>query len=159
MIVFSIMAISTLTKKWFNRTASRKKLQIAQKQLLDRYVTGYTISHVPLASGDFINTFDAGNIKAKKTVVMAHGFGAGLGFFMRNYGTLSQNGRIISFDWLGMGGSSRPKFTKRTVCSDEVIEEVCIISNWVLLELFGYSVQFSHLIRIKSNNCRHNHFL
>ncbi|KAF9418780.1 hypothetical protein BGZ94_009598 [Podila epigama] len=45
-------------------------------------------------------------------IVICHGYGAGLGFFYRNYHSLSQipNAKIYAIDWLGMGGSSRPEF-------------------------------------------------
>ncbi|KAG0038992.1 hypothetical protein BGZ82_010107 [Podila clonocystis] len=45
-------------------------------------------------------------------IVICHGYGAGLGFFYRNYHSLSQipNVKIYAIDWLGMGGSSRPDF-------------------------------------------------
>lgn len=44
------------------------------------------------------------------TVVLAHGFGSGLGFFYRNIDDLLQSGqvgRVVGVDWLGMGASSR----------------------------------------------------
>ncbi|KAI9099995.1 Alpha/Beta hydrolase protein [Phlyctochytrium arcticum] len=48
----------------------------------------------------------------KKTLVMCHGYGAGLGFFYRNFAGLSElpNWRIYAIDWLGMANSSRPPF-------------------------------------------------
>ncbi|KAJ3336834.1 hypothetical protein HDU93_002074 [Gonapodya sp. JEL0774] len=50
----------------------------------------------------------------KQTLVIAHGYGAALGFFYRNYYGLSllNNTKIMAFDWLGMGNSSRPPFPK-----------------------------------------------
>lgn len=62
-------------------------------------------------------------------LVMCHGYGAGLGFFFRNYQNLSQQPgwRIFSIDWLGMGNSSRPKWTlnrKSNETWDEIVEEV-----------------------------------
>ncbi|KXS09185.1 alpha/beta-hydrolase [Gonapodya prolifera JEL478] len=50
----------------------------------------------------------------KRTFVMAHGYGAALGFFYRNFYGLSllDGYRIMAFDWLGMGNSSRPPFPK-----------------------------------------------
>ena len=44
------------------------------------------------------------------TVILAHGFGSGLGFFYRNIDDLLHSGkvgRVIGIDWLGMGGSTR----------------------------------------------------
>ncbi|KAI9256114.1 Alpha/Beta hydrolase protein [Helicostylum pulchrum] len=64
-----------------------------------------------------------------KNLVMCHGYGAGLGFFYRNYQTLSQQPgwRIFSIDWLGMGNSSRPKWTlnrKSNQTWDEIVDNV-----------------------------------
>ncbi|CAG8469834.1 16991_t:CDS:2 [Dentiscutata erythropus] len=60
-----------------------------------------------------------------KNLVICHGYGAGLGFFYRNYHDLSQvpGWRIYSIDWLGMGRSSRPKFTIKSHTFDESVEE------------------------------------
>ncbi|KAI8360942.1 Alpha/Beta hydrolase protein [Mortierella sp. GBAus27b] len=48
----------------------------------------------------------------ERAIVVCHGYGAGLGFFYRNYLSLSQipNSKIYAIDWLGMGSSSRPDF-------------------------------------------------
>ncbi|KAI9034443.1 Alpha/Beta hydrolase protein [Hyaloraphidium curvatum] len=52
-----------------------------------------------------------------KTLVLAHGYGAGLGFFYKNFLALGSvpGWRVMAIDWLGMGNSSRPPFpTKRS---------------------------------------------
>ena len=46
-----------------------------------------------------------------ETVILAHGFGSGLGFFYNNVDLLLQQEnvrRVVAVDWLGMGGSERP---------------------------------------------------
>ena len=48
-------------------------------------------------------------------VVLLHGYGAGLGFFLKNLPTLGQwsssrHTPVYALDWLGMGRSSRPPF-------------------------------------------------
>jgi pimeloyl-ACP methyl ester carboxylesterase len=49
----------------------------------------------------------------RKNLVIAHGYGAGMGFFFRNYAALTHSGYTIhSIDWLGMANSSRPPFPK-----------------------------------------------
>lgn len=47
-----------------------------------------------------------------ETLVMLHGYGAGLGFFYRNFEPLSRlrGWRLYALDMLGMGNSSRPPF-------------------------------------------------
>lgn len=54
--------------------------------------------------------------ESKKNLVIAHGFGAGLGFFYRNYPQLSRlpNYNVFAIDWLGMGNSSRPSFPRKS---------------------------------------------
>lgn len=44
----------------------------------------------------------------RKTLVLMHGYGSGLGFFYKNYkGLLGTYDRVIAVDWPGMGGSKR----------------------------------------------------
>ncbi|KAI9229547.1 MAG: Alpha/Beta hydrolase protein [Piptocephalis tieghemiana] len=80
------------------------------------------VGPVEIGQGQYINTLwidqETGVIPSvppndtKSTLVMTHGYGAGLGHFYRNYLSLSSvpGWRIYSMDWLGMGRSSRPKF-------------------------------------------------
>lgn len=51
----------------------------------------------------------------EETLVMLHGYGAGLGFFYRNFEPLSRRPgwRLYALDMLGMGNSSRPPFKMR----------------------------------------------
>ena len=70
----------------------------------------------------------------KKTLVMMHGYGAGLGFFYKvctlgrdlgqNFASLAQvpGYRVLALDWLGMANSSRPPFPK--MIGSSVIERV-----------------------------------
>ena len=48
----------------------------------------------------------------ERTLVMLHGYGAGLGLFYRNFDVLSKvkGTKIYALDLLGMGNSSRPCF-------------------------------------------------
>lgn len=49
------------------------------------------------------------NKQSGDTLVLAHGLGSGLGFWFDNYDFLAKHfKRVISVDWLGFGGSSRP---------------------------------------------------
>lgn len=56
--------------------------------------------------------------KTNKNLVILHGYGAGLAFFFKNFGALATglgpNWDIYALDWLGYGGSSRPKFKIKT---------------------------------------------
>ncbi|KAI3407105.2 hypothetical protein KGF56_000093 [Candida oxycetoniae] len=75
---------------------------------------------IPIDSkGNFINEFviypkgmsDA-NSKEMKHLVMIHGYGAGLGFFLKNFNTIAskKNWCIHAIDLFGYGCSSRPHF-------------------------------------------------
>ncbi|KAK7418544.1 hypothetical protein QQX98_003889 [Neonectria punicea] len=50
--------------------------------------------------------------EAEETLVMVHGYGAGLGFFYKNFEPLSrvQGLKLYALDMLGMGNSTRPPF-------------------------------------------------
>ncbi|KAK4240878.1 Alpha/Beta hydrolase protein [Achaetomium macrosporum] len=50
--------------------------------------------------------------QADETLVMLHGYGAGLGFFYKNFEPLSRvpGWRLFALDMLGMGNSTRPNF-------------------------------------------------
>lgn len=65
---------------------------------------------VRLPTGDVLNTLSAGSRNAP-TLVVVHGWGAGVGFFARNMPGLSAQYRVHMVDWLGFGGSSRPQFS------------------------------------------------
>ncbi|KAG0205418.1 hypothetical protein BGX28_002989 [Mortierella sp. GBA30] len=62
----------------------------------------------------------------ERAIVVCHGYGAGLGFFFRNFLSLSQisNSKIYAIDWLGMGGSSRPDFKFKHTSKTSVKEVV-----------------------------------
>ncbi|KAK1775933.1 Alpha/Beta hydrolase protein [Copromyces sp. CBS 386.78] len=70
---------------------------------------------VPLSGKDrALNEFSIERVgeQADDTLVMLHGYGAGLGFFYKNYEPLSRvpGWKLYSLDMLGMGNSARPPF-------------------------------------------------
>lgn len=74
----------------------------------------YFINEYSITSPSSSSSSDNGN----KTLVMMHGYGAGLAFFFKNFGALATGlgprWNIYALDWLGYGGSSRPKFNMKT---------------------------------------------
>jgi len=63
--------------------------------------------------------------QVEDTLVMLHGYGAGLGFFYRNFEPLTRlpGWRLYALDMLGMGNSSRPPFRIRAKDPKEKIAE------------------------------------
>ena len=59
-------------------------------------------------------------------ILLAHGYGSGLGFFHKAFKDLSHEGMahpVTAIDWLGMGGSNRElKAPKRSICSKSTLE-------------------------------------
>lgn len=63
--------------------------------------------------------------EAEETLVMVHGYGAGLGLFYRNFEPVTRlpGWKLYALDMLGMGNSSRPKFKIHAKSrEDQVIE-------------------------------------
>ncbi|KAI0010001.1 alpha/beta-hydrolase [Xylariaceae sp. FL0662B] len=65
------------------------------------------------------------------TLVMLHGYGAGLGFYYKNFESLSRarGWKLYALDWLGMGNSTRPPFR---VCSKDPAEKITEAENWFI---------------------------
>ncbi|KAJ4294890.1 hypothetical protein N0V88_005129 [Collariella sp. IMI 366227] len=65
------------------------------------------------------------------TLVMVHGYGAGLGFFYKNFEPLSraQGWRLYALDMLGMGNSSRPPFK---VHAKDPKEKIAEAESWFI---------------------------
>jgi pimeloyl-ACP methyl ester carboxylesterase len=67
-----------------------------------------------------------------KVLVLAHGYGAGLAYFYRNFASLIRPGwRVYAIDWLGMGRSARVKFPRRPgkQTTKEYTEKVIITNS------------------------------
>nr|CAB3219659.1 abhydrolase domain-containing protein 4 [Phallusia mammillata] len=85
--------------------------------------------YVDLPSGERLWTVIANpDVNDKIPLVMLHGFGGGIGFWAMNYEALSKDRPVYTFDLLGFGRSSRPKFND----SPEEAEEIFIqsIEDW-----------------------------
>ncbi|KAL8985382.1 MAG: hypothetical protein Q9177_004452 [Variospora cf. flavescens] len=75
-----------------------------------------------------------------QNLVMLHGYGAGLGFFYRNFEGLSRvpGWKIYALDLLGMGRSSRPPF--RVHCKDRQ-KSITEAENWFVDAIEDWRVQ------------------
>ncbi|KAI7870671.1 Alpha/Beta hydrolase protein [Spinellus fusiger] len=74
-------------------------------------------------------TIPSASDRSTKNLVLCHGYGAGLGFFYKNLFSLSQapGWQVFAIDWLGMGRSSRPKWTierKSNQTWDDIVDDV-----------------------------------
>lgn len=112
----------------------------------DLYREGRVI-RTPVSGSEFINEFEISQYKADGSAVadkdthhilVLHGYGAGLGFFFRNFNALSKipNSQIHALDLLGYGLSSRPSFhirsDPRTLLFKKWEEQVSIAENFFL---------------------------
>ncbi|CAG8502699.1 2798_t:CDS:2 [Ambispora gerdemannii] len=99
----------------------------SKSQIVDEALGFTSIPQTDLEVKSHTDNISEDNQSSKnlKHLVMCHGFGAGLGFFYRNYHGLSQvpGWRIYSIDWLGMGRSSRPRFNIIANSLDESVEQ------------------------------------
>ncbi|XP_022060806.1 (Lyso)-N-acylphosphatidylethanolamine lipase [Acanthochromis polyacanthus] len=101
------------------KTAESRILACIQNDLWARFVT--------LQSQDRIWTLTVTNKtihkpaeEAPKTpLVMVHGFGGGVGLWIRNLDALSRSRPVHAFDLLGFGRSSRPVFSSDAVKAEE----------------------------------------
>lgn len=109
------MVLIRLARRWW--TASNPESLIeSQNKLLQGLVNAPFVqtSAAGLNSVEFRKKESDGS--AKDTIVLAHGFGSGLGFFYPNVDSLLSRPsirRVLLVDWLGMGGSERPQCYQR----------------------------------------------
>jgi pimeloyl-ACP methyl ester carboxylesterase len=93
------------------KTSQLKSLE-AEESLLEGLQ--YVREQVPIDVGrshHYINTvrFPSTDKLSNKHIVLTHGYGAGLGFFFKNFKALQSTGASVhTLDWLGMANSSRP---------------------------------------------------
>jgi pimeloyl-ACP methyl ester carboxylesterase len=115
------MVVFRMARKWWTQSDSTTLLK-AQDLLLSSMVkSSFTSSSTAgINSVTFTRSphpRPSPSSSANKTVVLAHGFGSGLGFFYANVDRLFQQdasiGKVVLVDWLGMGGSERPSCRSR----------------------------------------------
>ena len=108
-----------LVRRWWTQSNPRKLLE-SEANLLNNFVrasfqrqTVAGVNGVEYAKKQNDNTKDD-----LDTIVLAHGFGSGLGFYYRLVDPLLAHpsvGRVLLVDWLGMGGSQRPQCFNRPI--------------------------------------------
>ena len=89
-----------------------------------------------------INEFSVERVgeNVEQNLVMLHGYGAGLGFFYKNFEGLSRakGWRIYALDMLGMGRSSRPPFKIHAKDRQESIKEA---ESWFIDALEEWRIE------------------
>lgn len=65
---------------------------------------------------------------SKTPLVMVHGFGGGVGLWIRNLDPLCRSRPVMAFDLLGFGRSSRPPFPLDAAQAEE--KSVVSIEHW-----------------------------
>jgi cardiolipin-specific phospholipase len=101
-------------------------------------------SHLVKLSGRnrALNEFSVERIgePVEENLVMLHGYGAGLGFYYKNFEALSRvpGWKIWALDMLGMGRSSRPNFRIQSKDPKKKIEEA---ENWFIDALEEWRIQ------------------
>lgn len=81
-----------------------------------------------VGSDDEIWTMTINTENKNTPLVMIHGFGAGIAFWVMNFEELSKDRPLYAIDLLGFGRSSRPKFSND---SDEIEQQyIDSIEQW-----------------------------
>lgn len=99
-----------------HKTADREADPITTNSITDPYGPRRWASNLVQLRGKnrFLNEFSVERIgeEVDNDLVMLHGYGAGLGFFYKNFESLSRRPgwKLYALDMLGMGRSSRPPF-------------------------------------------------
>jgi len=98
------------------KTSEREAQPVTTNSITDPYGPRRWCSNLVQLAGKnrFLNEFSVERTEEEvdNNLVMIHGYGAGLGFFYRNFDSLSRlpGWRLYALDMLGMGRSSRPTF-------------------------------------------------
>ncbi|KAA0710284.1 1-acylglycerol-3-phosphate O-acyltransferase ABHD5 [Triplophysa tibetana] len=113
--------ISSWLPSWWSTSPAH--LKKAEDRILKPIKDKYTQGYVPISNGNYIRTlvFNEKKSLCENTdvpapdmqipLVLLHGFGAGVGLWVKNLPVIAKDGRpVYALDLLGFGRSSRPVF-------------------------------------------------
>lgn len=87
----------------------------SENRMLRALDNEFTLRNVQIAHDTFIHTLyikHSGRYPSNQPpVLVLHGIGAGLGLFVKNYGSLAEYTDVYAIDMIGFGGSSKPIFS------------------------------------------------
>jgi pimeloyl-ACP methyl ester carboxylesterase len=155
---FTTLAIvwEWLRQIWIPTSSAR--LAEAERRVLSVVRVPFEQTQVPIGDNLTINTIHTYNPKAKRAnkispLVLLHGFGAGVGFWLLNLDTLAeQHEHVYAIDLLGCGRSSRPRFQAKTTEEAEqffvdALERWRIQLNLDKMILLGKYIEYKNYIK------------
>ncbi|XP_036447306.1 (Lyso)-N-acylphosphatidylethanolamine lipase-like [Colossoma macropomum] len=118
------------------RPTSLSLLKHTETKILDRVQNDLWARFVSLPTQDRIWTLtithkslrEAPKPSSRTPLVMVHGFGGGVGLWIRNLDPLCRSRPVFAFDLLGFGRSSRPRFPLDPVQAEQ--QSVISIEHW-----------------------------
>lgn len=103
-------------RQWWTQS-SHSQLIHSQDKLFQRLLANHPFTNSKVAGLNSVS-FENPNSVGDTTVILAHGFGSGLGFFFANVQHLLRQSsvrNVVLVDWKGMGGSDRPNCRGRPI--------------------------------------------
>ena len=105
--------------KYYCLVSNPTQLRLVEQRVLKNVTSEYTQEQVIIGPYTSVNTLhfrckaDKATPSPSLPLVMIHGFGVGLGMFVKNFDTICQCTDVYAIDILGFGRSSRPNFSRR----------------------------------------------
>ena len=103
--------------KYYCLVSNPTQLRLVEQRVLSKVASEYTQEQVVIGPYTSINTIHfkcrSEHAKPALPIVMLHGFGVGLGMFIKNFDAICQCTDVYAIDLLGFGRSSRPNFSRR----------------------------------------------
>ncbi|XP_069044918.1 (Lyso)-N-acylphosphatidylethanolamine lipase [Lepisosteus oculatus] len=111
------------------KSTEAKILACIQNELWSRFVTLQSQEKIwTLTVTHRANKTSAQPVPSRTPLVMLHGFGGGVGLWVRNLDPLCRSRSVHAFDLLGFGRSSRPRFPSDPVLAED--QSVTAIEEW-----------------------------